>query len=83
MIVGAGWFQTAAGGTDAGFVQLVLHNILGEEPTATTQADYLGLLQGHGGSLNQAELLVYAALSEANQQHVDLIGLQQTGLVYI
>ena len=83
MVVGAGWFQAATGGTDTGFVQLVLHNILGAEPATTTQADYLGLLQGHGGSLNQAELLVYAALSEANQQHVDLVGLQQTGLVFL
>lgn len=82
MIVGAHWFQALTGGTDTGFVQTLARNISGESFAALATHEYLGMLQGHGGSMSQAELFVHAAFSEANQQQVDLVGLQQSGLVY-
>jgi hypothetical protein len=83
LIVDSGWFQAGTEGTDADFVRTVFQNMLGEAPSAAMQDNYLDLLQEYGGDMSQAELLAYATLSEENQQHVDLIGLQQSGLVYL
>lgn len=83
MIVQADWFLDLTGGTETGFVQTVLQHILGDDPSAALHNEYFGMLQTHGGSMDKAELFTYAALSEVNQQQVDLVGLQQSGLVYV
>lgn len=82
MIVRADWFQSGSNGTDAGLVNLMLRNVLGEAPTTAQQDAYLGLLQGHGGDMSQAELFAYITLSDLNQQQIGLAGLQQTGLEF-
>ena len=47
-----------------------------------SNAGLTGLLAGNGGTMSQAEMLAYAAVSSANQVSINLIGLQQTGVEY-
>lgn len=65
------------------FVDNVFQNIVGITPSATEHDFYVGLLQGSGGSLTQAELLEIAANSQANATNIDLVGLQQSGVVFV
>lgn len=77
-LVSAGWFKSITGGTDAGLATLLSNNLSGQDFNS-----YLGLLEGHGGDMSQSELLMYVALSPENQANIDLVGLQQSGLVYV
>jgi hypothetical protein len=43
----------------------------------------VGLLQGSGGTMTQAELLTLAANAPANEANIGLVGLQQSGVDYI
>lgn len=43
----------------------------------------MGLLQGSGGPLTQAQLLEAAANSDINAQNIDLVGLQQSGVEFV
>lgn len=70
------------GSTDTGLADLLYRNITGQSLPKTAQNPYLALLAGHGGAMNQADLLAYVALSPENQDHINLIGLQQTGLFF-
>lgn len=83
LVTEADWFKAATGGTDAGFVSLVYEHLTGTALSTTEQEIYLGMLEGHGGSLSQAGLLGIAALSQINQDSINLVGLQQSGLAFI
>ncbi len=83
VITGADWFTTATGGTDVGFVNLVYEHVTGFACSAAEQELFLGMLTGHGGTMSQADLLAVAAFTQPNQDAVDLVGLQLTGLVYL
>ena len=84
-ILGTPAFQSMVGGasTNDAFVDAVYHNVTGMVPTQTQHDYYVGLLQGGGGNMTQADLLVYAANTDANLQHIDLVGLQQTGMAFM
>jgi hypothetical protein len=76
-------FQEQAGSTsNEDFVDTVHENIVGGPPTQAIREYFLGLLEGSGGTMTQAELLVLAANSEANAHNIDLVGLQQTGVEF-
>lgn len=64
------------------FVDKVFQNVVGVAPSAAEHDFYVGLLQGSGGSFTQAELLEIAANSEVNATNIDLVGLQQSGVVF-
>ena len=64
------------------FVDKIFQNVVGITPSATEHDFYVGLLQGSGGSFTQAELLEIAANSEVNATNIDLVGLQQSGVVF-
>lgn len=64
------------------FVDEVFQNVVGVAPSSTEHDFYVGLLQGSGGSYTQAELLVLAANSDVNATNIDLVGLQQSGVVF-
>lgn len=83
MVVGADWFPLFSGGTDAGFAAMIFRNLFGTAPTAAEQTAYLAQLQGYGGTLDLGDLLASASLSLANQESINLAGLQQTGLAYL
>ena len=57
-------------------------NLLGSEADATTANSLAGYLQGSGGSMSKADFLATIAGLELNQTHIDLVGLQQTGIEY-
>lgn len=82
-LVDSGWFATRTDGTAAGFVQTLYGNVTGATPSAAEQGMLLGMLAGQSDALGQANLLTIAALSQVNHQAVDLVGLQQTGLVFV
>lgn len=68
-------------GNDA-FVSAVYENIVGAPPSAAERDLYVGLLAGSGGPMTQAELLMFAANTEANALNIDLAGLQQSGVEF-
>ena len=57
-------------------------NVVGFLPTAPERDFYVGLLQGSGGTMTQAELLVVAANGAQNAANIDLVGLQQSGVEF-
>ena len=65
------------------FVNTVYRNVVEVLPSATELKDYVELLQGSGGSMTQAELLVLAANASVNEQTIKLVGLQQTGVEFV
>lgn len=65
------------------FVNTVYENVVGAPPSPAERDYYVGLLQGSGETMTQAELLVLAANAEVNAQNIDLVGLQQTGVEFV
>ena len=65
------------------FVNNVFQNVVGAAPSSAEHDFYVGLLEGSGGSLTQAELLEIAANSEVNATNIDLVGLQQSGIEFV
>lgn len=68
--------------TNEAFVDTVYLNVVGTAPVQADRNFYIGLLEGSGGALSQAQLLEIAASSEANAANIDLVGLQQSGMEY-
>lgn len=66
-----------------GFVNAVFQNVTGRPPTGSELALYVGLLQGSGGPMSQAQLLVFAAEHALTASAIGLAGLQQAGVDYI
>ncbi|MFN7085606.1 MAG: hypothetical protein ACK4N4_03150 [Burkholderiales bacterium] len=64
------------------FVDTVYANVVGSPPSATDRAYFVGLLQGSGGTMSQAELLQLAATVDANAVNIGLVGLQQSGVEF-
>jgi serralysin len=69
--------------TNEAFVTAVYENVVGAPPSAGARDFYVGLLQGSGGTMSQAELLVLAANAAENAQNIDLVGLQTTGVEFV
>lgn len=74
-------FRLGAGRTHEQVVDLLYTNIAGVAPTAEQAAPYLAQL--YGGSSTQASLGVMAAETAENAAQIDLVGLAQTGLIYV
>jgi len=64
-------------------VNLLFQNIVGVAPSTAEHEHFLGLMEGHGGSLTQAQLLEFAASSGVNATNIDLVGLQQSGVEFL
>jgi hypothetical protein len=83
LALGTSLFQLLAGSTNnVDFVNHVFENVVGRTPSAEETGHFVGMLQGNGGNMTQAQLLVLAADSDANAQHLDLVGLQQHGVEF-
>ena len=67
---------------NADFVNTVYLNVVGVLPSEWVRNYYVGLLEGSGGTITQAELLVYAANEQLNEVNIGLVGLQQSGLEF-
>lgn len=74
-------FRLGAGRSHEQVVDLLYTNIAGVAPTAEQAAPYLAQL--YGGTFTQAGLGVMAAETAENAAQIDLVGLAQTGLIYV
>ncbi len=84
LALGTSLFQSLAGSTsNTAFVNTVYQNVVGVLPSAGDRDFYVGLLQGSGGTMTQAELLMLAANAGVNEQNINLVGMQQTGMEFI
>jgi Ca2+-binding RTX toxin-like protein len=68
--------------SNADFVNTVYRNIVGMSPVPFVLDHFVSLLQGSGGTMTQAELLVWAANLDENAANIGLTGLQQTGVEF-
>lgn len=64
------------------FVNAVYRNIVGMSPVPFVRDHFVSLLQGDGGTMTQAEMLVWAANLDENAANIGLTGLQQTGVEF-
>ena len=79
-----GLVTTRAGaGTNTALAALAYRNIVGGEADAAALDMLLGYIDGRSAQLTQAGLMAAAASVELNQAHINLVGLQQTGVDYI
>ena len=69
--------------TNTDFVTTVYTNVVGSAPSNAVRDSYVGLLQGGGGRMMQAELLASAANTPVNETNIGLVGLQQSGVEFV
>ncbi len=82
--VSASAFITKAGSSsNINFVNFVYKNVVGVLPSTEERNYFEGLLQGSGGAMTQAELLMLAANADANAVNINLVGLQQRGVEFV
>ena len=65
---------------NADLVNLIYRNLTGVSPSAEALGSFTGLLDN--GTYTQTSLVLAAADHEANLAQINLVGLQQTGLLY-
>lgn len=83
LAIGTGLFQLLAGSnSNEAFVNLVFQNVVGFAPSEAQRATYVGMLQGSGGTLTQAQLLELAANHPLNAVNINLAGLQDSGVEF-
>ena len=75
--------QLAGSTSNLDLAKLVFRNVVGSEANAATANELAGYIQGNGGTMTQADFLATIAQLDLNNQHIGLIGLQQTGVEYI
>lgn len=63
--------------------KLVFRNVIGSEPSTENAVSLASYIQGNGGNMTQADFLATVATLDLNNQHIGLVGLQQTGIEYI
>lgn len=84
LALGTNLCRSLAGSTsNIDFVNTVYKNIVGVLPSNAVRDFYVGLLQGSGGTMTQAELLVLAANANVNATNINLVGLQQSGVEFM
>jgi hypothetical protein len=66
---------------NSSFVTAVWRNVIGTQIDAGNLGYFKGLLDS--GAYSQAQLLVMAAETAANQQHIDIVGLSNNGIEYL
>ena len=82
VVVDNGITEALAGGVgNDKFVKLIYTNVVGAAPDAATLASLTQLLDS--GQYNQASFLAAAAALQLNQDHIGLVGLATTGLLYL
>ncbi len=68
---------------DGAFVDTVYRNVLGTLPGQELHDYFESLLEGHGGTMTRGQLLELAASTDANAEHIGLVGLQQSGVDFL
>ena len=72
----------AGSSSNLDLVRLVYRNVVDTEASADSANALAAYMQGSGGSMSQAEFMTAVAELALNQQHIDLVGLQSTGIEY-
>lgn len=84
LAIDVGLIRNLAGSdSNLDLAKLVFRNIVGREASAEDANEVAGYIQGNGGSLTQAEFLATVAELDLNNQHINLVGLQQSGVEFI
>lgn len=79
-----GLVATLAGSNSSeDLVKLAFRNVIGREPDSAEVDGLLGYMDGRTAHYSQSEFLSTVAELEINQQHIDLVGLQQTGVEWL
>jgi len=73
----------AGSDSDAALAAMAYHHVMGSTADAATVADLVGYMDGRYAHYSQAEFMAVAAALEVNQAHIDLVGLQHTGVVFV
>lgn len=76
------FFSLAGSASNDDFVNTVYENVVGVPPSAEERNFYVGFLQGSGGTMTQAEVLVLAANTELIAETINLVGLQASGVEF-
>jgi Ca2+-binding RTX toxin-like protein len=77
-------FLSLAGShSNVDFVNTVYRNVVGSAPSDAERDFFVGLLQGSGGTMTQADLLALAANAPVNEGNISLVGLQQNGVDFV
>ncbi len=79
VIEGAPFLQLAGSRSNAEVVTQFYQSVMGTPPPAADLNAFVGMLDG---GMTQTEFLVLAGNSEVNAQHIDLVGLAQTGIEF-
>ena len=84
VVVGLPLFQSlASSSSNVSFVEYVYRNLTSNLPSTVDRDLLVGLLQGSGGSMSQADMLEAAALCQPNVDHIGLTGMQAMGIEYV
>ena len=73
----------AGSSSNLDLAKLVFQNVVGSEASAGDAAALASYIQGNGGTMTQADFLATVAQLDLNNQHIGLVGLQQTGVEYV
>ncbi len=73
----------AASSSDAAVAQMAFRNVIGAEADAGMTDLLVSFMDGRNAHFSHADFLTVIAGMEINQVHIDLIGLQQTGVEFI
>ncbi len=73
----------AGSSSNEGLMGLLFKNVTGSAPSASQIQELTAYLDGRAGHLSHAEALAYVAMTELNQSHIGLVGLQLTGVEYL
>jgi hypothetical protein len=82
-VLGTEAFRVLAGGTrsDTSVITKLYSSVTGVAPGPAELSYYQGLL--NSGTMNQADLLVYAADTDVNAAHINLARLAQNGIEFV
>jgi hypothetical protein len=75
--------QLAGSSSNADLARLVFRNVIGQEADAGSTDMLVSYMDGRNASFSQAEFIATVAELEINQQHINLVGLAQTGVEYV
>jgi alpha-tubulin suppressor-like RCC1 family protein len=73
----------AGSSSDAALAQMAFRNVIGAEADAGMTDLLVSFMDGRNAHFSHADFLTVIAGMEINQVHIDLIGLQQTGIEFI
>lgn len=73
----------AGSNSNAAVAQMAFRNVIGAEADAGMTDLLVSFMDGRNANFSHADFLTVIAGMEINQVHIDLIGLQQTGIEFI